>query len=260
MTAICATKAEKEKTVAAETARLKRAWAELKLETMEKRALTNEDFQTLADFNLTRQEVYSEIVSGSDKLAAPHRLFIGIAYAHTAAIRNRLPIKMATYKPEVVQKAVEGAKPKPLIIHRAEYKNLEGTRKVSAAHRNLLRALFRDYVSLSATLSGQKKQRLMDRTHIDIDWRIFSEQRSPNWHSDGTATDKHGALSLIGRINLPPEFQRENGTEFTADNNSVYAMATRTLNSQGQAVKGTIHRSSPVNTPSPSLFLRMGCG
>ena len=239
----CAAKAEEQAAIAAETARLKREWAELKLETMEKTALTEQDFTTVARY----------LCSYNRQTETFH---------HDAVIRQGLPLKLGTYTKETRRAVLQ------------EARDIGRGTEASGSGRTLTEVeMAAEYcpgiMGKMAKDSESLMRWLLPRRAFWHEWQtgLFTKARIDEWHSDGPEkpTDSQPALGepmFLARINLPMHFRRENGEEFISDDNGLYLVATkyRRWNLPPGAkpfVEGTIHRSAPVTKPTPSLFLRV---
>ena len=224
----CTERAEKKLVLAAETARLKREWAELKLETMRKRELSDEEFRTLAQYTCSYD---------------PFRRI----YNFDKSLLVKLPMKLASFTPASVKTAVTAAwkmQTTHWSFHLSDRKELGA---LPPELRSLIWQAKTDCEKIGALLIQRGDP------VTDFEAGVFRERRSRTFHSDETFS--RGPL-LLARINLPPEFERPNGETFIADNNSLYLMAAGSRNKR----PGTSHRSGEVAKPTPSLFLRHKCG
>ena len=224
----CEDKTARHAAIAAETARLKRAWAMLKLETMDKREWTENEFRALAAYMCTRAGPNSD-------------------YAHTPDIVEKLPIKLATVK--------TASRKKLLAIANKTSPYHSGMSIQNFSKDSALRPLALDYRKLATFVT--------QRPPGSLTWSygIFHNPKNPGFHSDDA--NGTGAPIIIGRINLPTEFRRADGSVFQADNNSVYVLAgtyiERVPDDTPRYHEGTMHQSCAVSQPTPSIFMRVFC-
>lgn len=214
---------------------IKAAWESLRLQTLQKATLTDQDFETLSLY----AKAYDE---------KANRYFI------KPELLQRLPLKMATLSSKTrnifLKAARETTEPRYF-----EIMPIKGD--ASHAEKEAARVAA-DMAAILCTLFRARPEVL--QRYTELQYGLFKEPRAEHWHADSfdplDAYTWKGTPILMGRVNLAPEFKRPKGEELPADSGALYLMASTSLSREGQTVDGTLHRSAPVSGPTPSVFLR----
>ena len=210
--------------VTAAARRLQDQWRQLALETMEKKALSARDFETLAQYVLRFDPVSATFLHQPDDI-------------------RELPMALASFKKTT----------RDFILREAAKLSISYEKVEERLHGRLAPAV------AAAQRDMQKIARWLVAWPVeeksDYEVGMFSVPRASRWHDDRFS----GEPVLVARMNLPMWFRRGQAIE-RAEDDTVYVMASGySIPNDTAEERGTYHRSADIEEKTPSFFIRQLC-